>query len=161
MSVRQKRAIDDWFDDYSSYHQNPTNKIFHWICIPLIMLSLLGLLWEIPLPAAIGAMSAWLNCATLFVAVSLIFYLRISTTIAIGMLLCSAVMLALISACDVVSPGFVWRSSLVIFVVAWVGQFIGHKIEGKKPAFIEDLQFLLIGPAWLLGFVYRKVGIPY
>ena len=57
--------------------------------------------------------------------------------------------------------GPVWRSALVVFVVAWIGQFIGHKIEGKKPSFLQDLQFLLIGPAWLLGFIYRKLGIRY
>ena len=53
----------------------------------------------------------------------------------------------------------VWRLSLAIFIVAWIGQFIGHKIEGKKPSFFEDLQFLLIGPAWLLSFIYNKLGI--
>ena len=48
-----------------------------------------------------------------------------------------------------------------IFVIAWIGQFIGHKIEGKKPSFLEDLQFLMVGPAWLLSFIYKKVGIKY
>ncbi len=57
--------------------------------------------------------------------------------------------------------GPVWRSALVVFVVAWIGQFIGHKIEGKKPSFLQDLQFLLIGPVWLLGFIYRNLGIRY
>jgi uncharacterized membrane protein YGL010W len=51
--------------------------------------------------------------------------------------------------------------SLIIFAVAWVFQFVGHKIEGAKPSFLEDLQFLLIGPAWLLHFIYKKLGIPY
>ena len=54
-----------------------------------------------------------------------------------------------------------WRISLYIFVIAWIGQFIGHKIEGKKPSFFQDLQFLLIGPAWLLSFFYNKIGIKY
>ena len=48
----------------------------------------------------------------------------------------------------------------VLFVLAWVGQFIGHKIEGKKPSFFEDLQFLLVGPVWLLRFVYERMGLP-
>lgn len=51
--------------------------------------------------------------------------------------------------------------SLFIFVVAWIGQFVGHKIEGAKPSFFEDIQFLLIGPAWLLSFVYDKIGVDY
>ena len=53
------------------------------------------------------------------------------------------------------------KTSLIIFVIAWIGQFIGHKIEGKKPSFFEDIQFLLIGPAWLLSFIYNKLGIKY
>ena len=48
-----------------------------------------------------------------------------------------------------------------VFVVAWIGQFIGHAIEGKKPSFFEDVKFLLVGPAWLLHFVYRRAGIRY
>lgn len=55
----------------------------------------------------------------------------------------------------------VWMSALTIFVLAWIGQFIGHNIEGKKPSFLKDLQFLLIGPAWLMGFIYRKLNIKY
>ena len=60
-----------------------------------------------------------------------------------------------------VCPFPVWKSSLILFCAAWVGQFIGHKIEGKKPSFLHDVVFLLIGPAWLMHFVYRKLGIRY
>ena len=54
-----------------------------------------------------------------------------------------------------------WKVSLIIFIIAWIGQFIGHKIEGKKPSFFQDIQFLLIGPAWLIGFIYRRFNIRY
>jgi uncharacterized membrane protein YGL010W len=54
-----------------------------------------------------------------------------------------------------------WLVCVIIFVVAWIGQFYGHKVEGKKPSFLKDIQFLLIGPAWLMHFIYRKLGIPY
>ena len=50
---------------------------------------------------------------------------------------------------------------LLIFIIAWVGQFIGHKIEGQKPSFFEDIQFLLIGPAWIISFIYKKMGINF
>ena len=53
-----------------------------------------------------------------------------------------------------------WKISLSIFIIAWIGQFIGHKIEGMKPSFLKDIQFLLIGPAWLLSFIYKKLNIP-
>jgi uncharacterized membrane protein YGL010W len=52
-----------------------------------------------------------------------------------------------------------WLVSIIIFVSAWIGQFIGHKIEGQKPSFMDDLQFLLIGPAWLMSFIYKKFGV--
>ena len=48
-----------------------------------------------------------------------------------------------------------------VFVLAWIGQFVGHMIEGRKPSFFEDVKFLLVGPAWLLGFIYRRAGIRY
>jgi uncharacterized membrane protein YGL010W len=50
---------------------------------------------------------------------------------------------------------------LLIFILAWVGQFIGHKIEGMKPSFFQDLQFLLVGPMWLMHFVFKKLGLRY
>ena len=76
-------------------------------------------------------------------------------------------MLAFTLACTFVATAIVqngwnlWLISIGVFVAAWIGQFYGHKVEGKKPSFFKDLQFLLIGPAWLLHFVYRKLGIPY
>jgi len=51
--------------------------------------------------------------------------------------------------------------AIAVFVAAWVGQFVGHRIEGRKPSFVEDVRFLLVGPAWLLGDFYRRVGIRY
>jgi uncharacterized membrane protein YGL010W len=54
-----------------------------------------------------------------------------------------------------------WITSIIIFALAWVGQFYGHAVEGKKPSFLKDVQFLMIGPAWVLAFLYRKLGIKY
>ena len=54
-----------------------------------------------------------------------------------------------------------WQSCLAIFVVAWIGQFVGHAVEGRRPSFFKDLQFLLIGPLWLLSFAYRRLGLRY
>jgi len=99
------------------------------------------------------------NWTFLFLTFSVIFYLRLSISIAIGMLLVAVLMLASISWIEFFDPS-IWRLSLAIFVLAWIGQFIGHKIEGEKPSFFQDLQFLLIGPAWLLSFIYKKLGIP-
>jgi len=77
------------------------------------------------------------------------------------MLLVTACMMGIIYGYERLDLGPLWIAALSVFVLAWIGQFVGHKIEGAKPAFIDDLKFLLIGPLWLLGFVYRKLGIRY
>lgn len=139
------KAIDQWFDEYGESHQNPLNKLVHWICVPLITFSVLGMLWAVH-PAL----------AMLAVASSLVFYLALSWRIAAAMLALSVLMLLILEAMPVV-----FWPSVIIFVLAWVGQFIGHHVEGKKPSFLKDLQFLLIGPIWLMGFVFRKIGLRY
>ena len=158
------RTIDEWISEYGESHKNSTNKMIHWFCVPLIMLSLLALIEIIPFPLytielfRIKGQSIYLNWTTLFLIFAVIFYIRLSLSIAIGMLLVAVLMLYSITWIKIYDPS-VWKLSLVIFVLAWIGQFIGHKIEGKKPSFFEDLQFLLIGPAWLLSFIYNKLGI--
>ena len=139
------KPIDQWFDEYAESHQNPVNKLFHWICVPLITFSVLGMLW---------AIHPWV--AMLVVGVALVFYVMLSWRIALVMLVLSLVMLLILSMMT-----YVFWPCLAIFVLAWVGQFIGHHIEGKKPSFFKDVQFLLIGPIWLLGFVFRRLGISY
>jgi len=156
-----KKSADQWFAEYGECHHNSVNEVIHWICIPAIMLSVLGLLWSIPMPASWGNLSDYVNVATLFLVASLIFYFRLSPTLAAGMLAIAVLFLALIIGYGRAGWTSVWSVALGIFVVAWILQFVGHKIEGKKPAFFQDLQFLLIGPLWLLGFIYRRVGIPY
>jgi uncharacterized membrane protein YGL010W len=156
-----KKSADQWFAEYGECHHNSVNEVIHWICIPAIMLSVLGLLWSIPMPASWGSLSDYVNVATLFLVASLIFYFRLSPMLAAGMLAIAVLFLALIIGYGRAGWTSVWSVALGIFVVAWILQFVGHKIEGKKPAFFQDLQFLLIGPLWLLGFIYRRVGIPY
>jgi uncharacterized membrane protein YGL010W len=113
------------------------------------------------MPASWGSVADYFNVATLFLVASLIFYFRLSPPLAAGMLAIAVLFLALIIGYGRAGWTPVWSVALGIFVAAWILQFIGHKIEGKKPAFFQDLQFLLIGPLWLLGFIYRRVGIPY
>lgn len=151
-----------WFlDKYGESHQNDTNKLIHWICVPSIMFSLLGLLYAIPFPVERGLFTNW---AAVFLALALLYYLRLSIPMFLGFIVIVGLMLwgnnAIYEAVDF-NAGRLALVSLIIFAVAWVGQFIGHKIEGKKPSFLEDVQFLLIGPAWLMHFIYKKVGIPY
>tara|TARA_B100001750_G_C15465296_1_gene576664 strand:- start:38 stop:490 length:453 start_codon:yes stop_codon:yes gene_type:complete len=148
------RDIHQWVSSYGESHQNPTNKKIHWICVPLIMFTLLGLLSLVKFYS--------INLAYGLIIFALFFYLRLSTLISIGMFLISAIQLSLIYYLEqILLVPMLLYIYIGIFIVAWIGQFIGHKIEGKKPSFFEDLQFLLIGPAWLLSFIYKKSGIKY
>jgi uncharacterized membrane protein YGL010W len=164
------KTVNEWFDDYGVSHQNPTNKLIHYICVPLITLSVIGLFWSIPvhhffpfahLPTNQLDRISWLNVGTVFMLLALVFYLRLSPILAAGMIVESLAMLGLVYYIDAYTNVPVWLFSTLIFVVAWIFQFIGHNIEGAKPSFFKDMQFLLIGPLWILGFLYRKAGIKY
>lgn len=151
-----KKTVDQWLAEYGESHQNPANKLIHWICVPVIFWCVLALLW----PLKLGP-GPWLNGAVLSILISTLFYARLSWTLAVGMIAISVLSVGLILAYEAAEFSWpLWAFASAVFVLAWIGQFIGHKIEGKKPSFFKDLQFLLIGPAWLLSFVYRKLGIP-
>jgi len=158
------KSIEQWFDEYGESHQNPVNKAIHWVCVPLIFLSVIGLLAAIPADYIKdffpGQGQRYIHWGSVVIFFALMFYLRLSFQIFVGMFFQSLLVLFLVGCLDDLSIPL-WKSSLAIFVLAWVVQFIGHKIEGKKPSFFKDIQFLLIGPAWLLGFVYRRLGIPF
>lgn len=151
------RSAQDWLDAYGESHRNPTNEVLHFVCIPCIVVSLLGLLASVPSPFE----NPWLNWGTLLVALATLFYARLSVTLALGMAVIGSVLLAVTLLGLAELPLALWQSSLIVFVVAWIGQFIGHAIEGKKPSFFEDVQFLLIGPMWLLAALFRKLGVRY
>ena len=159
------RTAQEWFDAYGVSHQNPTNKAIHWVCVPLILFCTVGLFWSIPHDFLPGAKASepyapFVNFGTILVAGALFFYFRLSLTIGLGMLLWSVGVLWGNWALETGGGQPLWLVSTITFVLAWIGQFIGHKIEGAKPSFFEDLQFLLVGPAWLLHFIYRRFGVP-
>lgn len=135
-----KRTLEQWLSEYAVSHQNLINKKIHWLCVPTIFVSILGM----------GlSLSVWFTLV--LSALVLLFYMQLSTPLFLAMgifiMICLAVMAAL-------PWGFkIWAG---VFIVAWIGQFIGHKIEGKKPSFFEDLQFLLIGPAWVADSLMGK-----
>ena len=154
------RTADEWFEAYGHSHKNPLNKLIHWVCVPLITLSLLALLWEIP-TGPIEGFAPWFHWAYILIVIAMVFYLRISIMIALGMLVATICALGLFNLWDSSFDAPLWPWALGAFVLAWIGQFIGHAIEGEKPSFMEDIQFLLVGPAWLLHFIYRTLGIKY
>ena len=149
------RRLDELLQAYGESHRNPVNKLIHWVCVPAIVWAVVALLWAAPFPGNGGL----LNWAILALLLAQLYYLRLSVRLGLGLLLYNLAMLALAAWVDQNLATPLWLVALVVFVLAWVGQFIGHLIEGKRPSFFQDLQFLLIGPAWLLAFVYRAAGL--
>ena len=158
------RKIDQLLAEYGESHQNSTNKTIHWICVPLIFLSVVGLIASIPssmVQSILGENNPYANWAAILLILVLIYYVSLSIPLSIGMMLFGVLCLFVINFIVQLNIAPLWLVSLGIFVVAWIGQFYGHKVEGKKPSFLKDVQFLLIGPAWLMHFIYKRVGIPY
>ena len=151
------RNVNALLNEYSESHQNRINKKIHWVCVPAIMFSLLGLLWSLPFPFKISPLINW---ATVLITLSLIYYFFLSWKLAIGMLFSSLLMILILRWMDGFSVPL-WQIAIAVYIVAWIGQFIGHHIEGKRPSFFKDIQFLLIGPVWLLANVYRKIHLSY
>jgi uncharacterized membrane protein YGL010W len=152
-----------WLDEYSSSHQNPTNIIIHKFCVPTIAFTVLGFLWSIPLPKFIrqnvGPLSRHFM-PMLLIGPTLAFYFRLSTKMAVAMSMFALAAFALLAKMQQKRIP-IFRVSLVIFILGWIVQFIGHGIEGKSPSFTKDLQFLAIGPLWTMASVFRALGIEY
>ena len=139
------RKVDRLLAHYEESHRDPTNEAIHMVAIPAIMLSIVGLLF---------ALHPW--AAYAFVSASLVYYATLrSTTFFVTMAIGTLLLLALVHA---MGP-LVLPISAAIFVVAWIFQFIGHRIEGKKPSFFEDIQYLWVGPLFVLSVVFRKIGL--
>jgi len=155
------RKINVLLDEYGASHVNAVNKAIHWICVPPIVWSVVALLWSIPFPWEIGQGIVPLNWAVIALIAVQIYYLRLSRRLGMGLMLYNLAMLWLTAGVEDHSPWPLWQVALVVFVLAWIGQFVGHVFEGKRPSFFRDLQFLLIGPAWLLSFVYRRLNLAY
>jgi uncharacterized membrane protein YGL010W len=152
------KTLDQWFEEYAVSHQNPKNKAIHYICVPAIFFSIVGLLMSIPsaflsnlLHLNQPILENWAVVVLFFV---LLFYIRLSFAMAIKIAIFSFICLLLNFYIGQFLP--LWALSIGIFVIAWIGQFYGHNIEGKKPSFLKDIQFLMIGPAWVLQNLFSK-----
>ncbi len=156
IETRLDRPIDRWFDKYSSDHINATNQKIHVIAVPTILWTVTAMLWCIPVPGTWFSAGLWAAIAAFF---AWMFYYRASRPLGFGML---AVLIALLWfnrwLYATLGGTRMLQVAIAVFVLAWIAQFIGHKIEGKKPSFFTDIVYLLIGPAWVLGKVYRKLG---
>jgi len=156
------RKIDLLLAEYGESHRNATNKLIHWICVPLIFWTILGFISYIPTPNIYLKYFGFLSVAS-FIALILvtIFYFRLSWRIALMMMIIMLIMEHFVSLANITFGTQSWIFFLAVFVITWILQFVGHKIEGKKPSFLKDLQFLLVGPVWLLSFILKKLGVKY
>lgn len=141
------KTLDQWFCEYKESHQNRINQLIHKICVPLITFSIIGILWSLPFPGEIQ-FSPYFNWGSVFVTACLAFYLILSFKMFLAMLLQTALMMWILE--TLIPKQYFLKLNLTIFVVSWILQFIGHKIEGRKPSLFNDLVFLLIGPVWVL-----------
>lgn len=151
------RTMQSLLAEYGESHQNPTNKLVHWFCVPTIVFSVVGLLYGVKF-GEVSLLGLPPNLATVVLVLTLIYYVRLSPSLAVGFFLFSLVCLYL---CGLIEQSglSLWKVSVGLFVAAWIVQFWGHKVEGKKPSFLKDVEFLMIGPAWLLSFIYARLGI--
>jgi uncharacterized membrane protein YGL010W len=133
-----------WFDLYGQSHQNKTNIIIHKIAVPIIYLSVIGFIYSIP--GLIGDV-----ILSLSIAVAMMFYFKLNKRL--GLYMCIYTLLSFLIIKNTMP--YTLEVSITMFIIAWVFQFVGHKIEGKKPSFFDDLSFLLIGPAWVFKDLFK------
>jgi uncharacterized membrane protein YGL010W len=146
ITTPQIRKIDALLNHYGESHTNPINELIHFAAIPLIILSLCGLIYAVS-PLALYA----------FLAASFVYYARLSVVFLIAMLVWSALMIWIIQS---IGERLI-LVSVTVFIVAWIFQFIGHKVEGKKPSFFEDVQYLWVGPLFVISKLFLKFGIKW
>lgn len=144
------KKINRYLAQYAVSHQNKTNKLIHIFFVPLIVMSVVGLLMCLGAFEVNGLSIDW---ALLVILAALGYYLHLSLKY---FLIMSPFLLFLYALNAILSVSVdLFSFSLSVFIVSWIAQFIGHKIEGKKPSFLEDLLFLLIGPIWVFKSVLR------
>ena len=151
------KSLNQWLTEYASSHENRTNKTIHFICVPLIFFTIVAFAYCMKLYTFSSGLS--LTLAHIVLLIVAVYYFTISVPLAAGMVLYSGLCILLCTFIQELSHGHLLWVASTIFVVAWIFQFYGHSVEGKKPSFFKDIQFLLIGPAWVMSYIYRSAGI--
>jgi uncharacterized membrane protein YGL010W len=153
----QARDMRRWLDSYSADHQHPINRLLHWVCVPLILWCAIALMWTIPVPSSIGRPGFWAVCA---LVLAFTWYWKQSRRLGSALLIALAAFALLAElAFRELGPASLRLLAFAVFVAAWIGQFVGHLIEGRRPSFLTDLAYLLVGPAWLMDKLLRRFGV--
>ncbi|UAA40282.1 DUF962 domain-containing protein [Paraneptunicella aestuarii] len=152
------RKIEYLLNEYGESHQNKTNIFIHAVAVPVIYFVTLGLISAIPTPEFVDFFDVtWAHIIAIPI---LYYYFLLSGPIGAAMTLLTAASFVFIELLERMNIS-VWQFSLALFVVMWILQFIGHNIEGKRPSFLKDLQFLLVGPAWWWVHWLKRMNIHY
>lgn len=151
---------DGWLERYAASHSNVTHPLIYWASVPMVVLGTVGLLWVLPIPDEFYEISPLLNWGSAFLMATTVYYFIISLSIAIGMLpfVLGIAALQMWLAESQFAP---LRVSLGLLVAGTIGLWLGHRNEKGLRPLLEDLQVMMIGPAWLLSVLYRRVGIPF
>lgn len=151
-----QRSMREWLDSYSQDHQHPINRVLHWICVPLIVWSALALLWTAPVPPSLLRPGAW---AVFSIVLAFAWYWKRSHRLGAALLIALAIFaLSCAWVFQQLVPMHMRWLAIAVFAVAWIGQFVGHLFEGKRPSFFTDLAYLLVGPAWLMDKLLNRIG---
>lgn len=141
---------------YAKYHRDPRNIATHLFGVPVIVMAVFMLFSRLNFTTINGFD---ITLALVFYAVSVLYYLSLNVVFAVLMALISAAFLYIGTIVADLSFAVWLATSLGIFIVGWVFQFIGHFYEGKKPAFLDDLVGLMIGPLFVLAECLFKIGM--
>ncbi len=151
---------DGWLQHYEDTHQDLTYPMVYWAAVPMVVLGTVGILWNLPIPDQFFEISPLLNWGTAFLMATAVYYFIISVSLAIGMLpflLGIAGVQNWLTNSDY-SP---LRVSIGLLVAGIIGLWMGHRNQGSLRPVLRDLQLMMIGPAWLLSVLYRRIGIPF
>jgi len=159
-----QKKVDLLFAEYAASHQHPSNQLINWVCIPIILFSILGLLWSIPFPhlGFLGTYNGFVNWASFFIAISGYYYYRLSPVLSYMMILlvfALSLLVVQLEKWEAAGGPAVWLVCLLTLVLASIGLFIGKKIEGRKDSLRQNVKFMLISPIWLLKLFLLKIGV--
>jgi uncharacterized membrane protein YGL010W len=160
------RPIDAIIAQYDSFHQKPANRILNFICVPVIVFSVVGFVWSLPFPhlSFLGVYNSYINWASFLIAFTIYYYQRLSPILSYIMLLLLFVVIfgvVQLQAFDGKSGYLLPQFCIFLFVMANIAQFIGYRIEGKKPTFSDEFKFMLTAPVWLLSLVMKRFNVKY
>lgn len=154
--VDPRRPVDRLLGNYSEDHRNGTNQVIHWICVPFIVWTVVAALFVIPVPGTLFKPGIWAAVAAI---AATMYYFRLSRRLGLAMAVAFALLLAITAwLYGVLGPRYLLYTAIGVFVAAWIAQFIGHEFEGRRPSFLTDLVYLLVGPLWLMSKFFRRLG---